>query len=255
MGEFASKGVAGSGLGLGIAGTALGLLNANGNGGSLLGGLFGGGNCQNAQAGMALNALAEKDAKIAELTAMRYSDNQDAAVYKQTLADNKTLRDEMYAYITPIAQESAANRERVAVLEAQQKCEAEKAQLREQIITQKIDRVASDCACGLNNLATEVGCLKARVNAITKEVVPLGAICPQPITQKIDRVASDCACGLNNLATEVGCLKARVNAITKEVVPLGAICPQPMPRYNEWTSPEGATQVTVSNPARTTAQQ
>lgn len=179
MGEFASKGVAGSGLGLGIAGTALGLLNANGNGG-LLGGLLGGG-YQNAQAGMALNALAEKDAKIAELTAMRYSDNQDAAVYKQTLADNKTLRDEMYAYITPIAQESAANRERVAVLEAQQKCEIEKALLREQIVTQKIDRVASDCACGLNNLATEVGCLKARVNAITKEVVPLGAICPQPM--------------------------------------------------------------------------
>ena len=40
--EYASKGVAGSGLGLGIAGTALGLLNANGGG--LLGGLFGG-NC------------------------------------------------------------------------------------------------------------------------------------------------------------------------------------------------------------------
>ena len=35
--KFASKGVAGSGLGLGIAGTALGLLNGNG-----LGGLFGG---------------------------------------------------------------------------------------------------------------------------------------------------------------------------------------------------------------------
>lgn len=42
MAEFASKGVAGSGLGLGIAGTALGLLNNGGNGG-LLGGLFGGG--------------------------------------------------------------------------------------------------------------------------------------------------------------------------------------------------------------------
>lgn len=205
MGEFASKGVAGSGLGLGIAGTALGLLNANGNGGGLLGGLLGGG-CQNAQLGQALNALAEKDAKIAELTAMRYSDNQDAAVYKQTLADNKMLRDEMYAYITPIAQESAANRERVAVLEAQQKCEAEKAQLREQIITQKIDRVASDCACGLSNLSAEVGSIKARVNAITKEVVPFSAICPQP-------------------------------------------------RYNEWVSPAGATQVTVSNPARTATAQ
>ena len=40
MAEFASKGVAGSGLG--IAGTALGLLNNGGNG--LLGGLLGGGN-------------------------------------------------------------------------------------------------------------------------------------------------------------------------------------------------------------------
>ena len=39
MAEFASKGVAGSGLGLGIAGTALGLLNNGGNGG-LLGGLL-----------------------------------------------------------------------------------------------------------------------------------------------------------------------------------------------------------------------
>lgn len=44
MAEFASKGVAGSGLGLGIAGTALGLLNNGGNGNGLLGGLFGGGN-------------------------------------------------------------------------------------------------------------------------------------------------------------------------------------------------------------------
>lgn len=35
MAEFASKGVAGSGLGLGIAGTALGLLNNGGNGGVL----------------------------------------------------------------------------------------------------------------------------------------------------------------------------------------------------------------------------
>ena len=40
--DFASKGVAGAGLGLGIAGTALALLGNNGLGG--LGGLFGGGN-------------------------------------------------------------------------------------------------------------------------------------------------------------------------------------------------------------------
>lgn len=41
MGDYASKGVAGTGLGLGIAGTALSLLNNNG--GNVLGGLLGGG--------------------------------------------------------------------------------------------------------------------------------------------------------------------------------------------------------------------
>lgn len=44
MAEFASKGVAGAGLGTGIAGLALGVLNSSNNGNGLLGGLFGGGN-------------------------------------------------------------------------------------------------------------------------------------------------------------------------------------------------------------------
>lgn len=39
--EYASKGVAGTGLGLGIAGTALGVLASNNNGNGLLGGLLG----------------------------------------------------------------------------------------------------------------------------------------------------------------------------------------------------------------------
>ena len=44
MAEFASKGVAGAGLGTGIAGLALGVLNSSANGNGLLGGLLGGGN-------------------------------------------------------------------------------------------------------------------------------------------------------------------------------------------------------------------
>lgn len=43
MAEYASKGVAGTGLGLGIAGTALGVLAGSNGGNGLLGGLFGGG--------------------------------------------------------------------------------------------------------------------------------------------------------------------------------------------------------------------
>lgn len=62
--EYASKGVAGSGLGLGIAGTALGLLN---NGG--LGGLFGGGCCSNGNNAYINRYEAEQSAKIAALEA------------------------------------------------------------------------------------------------------------------------------------------------------------------------------------------
>lgn len=79
MAEFASKGVAGSGLGLGIAGTALGVLN--GGLGNLLGGVFGNG-CNNGwnngcNGGYAVPLCSEnmpvnryeagKDARIAEL--------------------------------------------------------------------------------------------------------------------------------------------------------------------------------------------
>lgn len=66
MAEFASKGVAGSGLGLGIAGTALGLLNNGGNGGGVLGGLFGNNNQATISALQAENGM---------LKAENYSDN------------------------------------------------------------------------------------------------------------------------------------------------------------------------------------
>ena len=82
MAEFAHKGVAGSGLGLGIAGTALGLLN-NGNGG-LLGGLFGN-NCNTVN-----HYELSQETRIADLqsqVALR-----DANIYN----DQKLL--EMYKY-------------------------------------------------------------------------------------------------------------------------------------------------------------
>lgn len=63
MAEFASKGVAGTGLGFGIAGTALGLLNGNGNGG-ILGGVLGGGSGDSAP----INRYeAAQSARISEL--------------------------------------------------------------------------------------------------------------------------------------------------------------------------------------------
>lgn len=85
MAEFASKGVAGAGLGLGIAGTALGVLN--GGLGGILGGMNGGNagcseNCpvNRFELGMQ-NQIANKDMEIATLRAINISkDYTDAAI-------------------------------------------------------------------------------------------------------------------------------------------------------------------------------
>lgn len=63
MAEYASKGVAGTGLGLGIAGTALALLNNGGDG--LLNGLLGGG-----------NRMTELMAENTLLKSQRYTDQE-----------------------------------------------------------------------------------------------------------------------------------------------------------------------------------
>lgn len=65
MAEFASKGVAGAGLGTGIAGLALGVLNSSNNGNGLLGSLFGGGN---------QNVVSALQAENGMLKAENYSD-------------------------------------------------------------------------------------------------------------------------------------------------------------------------------------
>jgi hypothetical protein len=85
--KYASKGVAGSGLGLGIAGTALGLLNGNG-----LAGLFGN-NCNNccSENNLINRYEAQQSARIAELeTEVKLRD-------ANTYTDNKILS--LYQYI------------------------------------------------------------------------------------------------------------------------------------------------------------
>ena len=86
MAEFASKGVAGSGLGLGIAGTALGVLN--GGLGNLLNGMGGTGGCGNNQYinryEMELeNKIVNKDSEIALLKSNIYTDQKIADVYER----------------------------------------------------------------------------------------------------------------------------------------------------------------------------
>lgn len=85
MAEFASKGVAGSGLGLGIAGTALGILN--GGLGSILGGAMNCGcsenNFINRYELEMENKIVSKDSEIALLKSNIYTDQKIAEVYER----------------------------------------------------------------------------------------------------------------------------------------------------------------------------
>lgn len=106
MAEFASKGVAGAGLGTGIAGLALGVLNSSNNGNGLLGGLLGGGN---------QNVVSALQAENSQLKAENYSDKNAKEVYMQSLTDNRRLRDETFAYLKPLSDEAANNRVELAL--------------------------------------------------------------------------------------------------------------------------------------------
>ena len=98
--EYASKGVAGSGLGLGIAGTALGLLNG-GLGGILGNGWNGNANCCHENTPVNRYELAQEQ-KIADLqsqVALRdaniYGDQKLLEVYKHFDGELKDVRNEL----------------------------------------------------------------------------------------------------------------------------------------------------------------
>ena len=149
MGDYASKGVAGSGLGLGIAGTALALLNGNG-----LGGLFGcNNNCAvNNMAGNAMVAtLAEKDSEIGQLKAEKYTNDQVAKTY---IALNSEI-----GKVSDKVNELALGTEK------------------------RFGAVDSQMAVMATATNSAIQALQNTVNGITKTVIPLNVICPQAMAR------------------------------------------------------------------------
>lgn len=169
MAEFASKGVAGTGLGLGIAGTALGLLNGNGN---VLGGLLGGG-----------SQLTALQAENSLLKAENYSDKNAKEVYMQSLADNRRLRDEAFAYVKPLADEAANNRVELAKLQAELKCCCEKQELHEQIVLGKVNELALTTQSKFGCLDGTIANIMGTIGQITSTIVPISAVCPTPMAK------------------------------------------------------------------------
>lgn len=145
--DYASKGVAGTGLGLGIAGTALWLLNS-GNG---LGGILGGGQQKyltKDEAAM-MQQLTAKDSEIALLKADKYTDIKISDTYKELASQIGTLRDQVNSRIDLLKDGQAAINCQQAVLNATQ--------------------------------TAQISCMQqqvAQLQSLTKLVVPNGSVCP-----------------------------------------------------------------------------
>jgi hypothetical protein len=140
--RFASKGVAGAGLGLGIAGTALGLGLLGGNGNGLFN--LGNGNCGCSDDHYVNRYEASQNARIAELeTEVKL---RDSNIY----TDGKIL--ELYKYVDG----------KFGVVEAE-------------LCQQRVYNATNTAT--LNCISGQVAALQA----LTKTVIPITNVCPEPM--------------------------------------------------------------------------
>ena len=166
--EYASKGVAGAGLGLGIAGTTLGLLNGGlGN----LGFGLGGNGAAMAAGAAGLGVIAEKDAKIAELTAERYTNSAVSDLSKVNFARDR----EIEGRVSALEATQKADQAAFAEYRASQK---EIDCLREKLVEQKIATVAATSATTATGLQCEINRIAGVLASVTKTVIPNSNVCP-----------------------------------------------------------------------------
>lgn len=154
--EYASKGVAGAGLGLGIAGTTLGILNG---GAGLLGAHMANAGCNTAAAcsenqpvnryEMTLTQeLAAKDGKIALLESEKYTDGKLVDIYK-----------DLNGQIAALGEKVQANKDAQDAVNCQQ-------------------------AVFNGTTTATLGCIQQQVamlQGLTKVVIPKDSICPEPM--------------------------------------------------------------------------
>jgi hypothetical protein len=172
MAEFASKGVAGTGLGLGIAGTALGVL-AGGLNNLGMGGLFGNGYnhsvCNGSdnqlvnryeQGLIQENAILRSDKKLLESTV--YTDQKLLEVYKYFDGELKDIR--------------------------QHQCDKWAAQ---GVINAKFES-------GLDVMASQIASINGTIGSITKTVIPNANVCPGWGAVYVQPTGCGCVNGYNS---------------------------------------------------------
>lgn len=175
--EYASKGIAGTALGLGIAGT-YGLLQ---NGG--LGGLFGGSNSNNTCRTGCAPEMETREASClraenATLRAERYSDNASISAYKDMVTFVNNQVDKTNAVVKDVTSAVIAQGQEIAVLKSDVRClnskldyeiAATKSELGSAIMLEGERRVSSDNAIWCKMPITELK-------------IPASTICPPVAT-------------------------------------------------------------------------
>ncbi len=156
--EYASKGVAGAGLGTGIAGLSLGVLNA-------MGGLanFGGYGFAPREAAQYVTKdeltmaqqLAGKDSEIAILKADNDTDKKLVDVYAKLESRDK----ELWQVIMGIKEQACNDRSAQGIVNAQ---------------------VAANIAVNQSNIAG----IQTMLGNLTKTIIPIGNVCPEPMPAK-----------------------------------------------------------------------
>lgn len=144
--DYASKGVAGAGLGLGIAGTALGLLGGN------LGGILGGWN--NNTYGMGIPSES--------VPVNRYEAGQNARI--AALETEVKLRDANFYTLSEMGKFRDYVDRRFECIEGKVNSQA--------VINAQ---VTANLSCMQGQIATLMG--------LTKTVIPIGSICPEPMAR------------------------------------------------------------------------
>lgn len=164
--EYASKGVAGTGLGLGIAGTALGVLN--GGLGNLLGNL--GGN-QNQAVDTAIAAAIPTMAATAAGLASRSNCNEDHVVNRYEASQAARIAE----LETEVKLRDANTYTDQKMLELYQYTDGRLRGVEEQLCQQRVinAQTTANLACMQNELST--------LSGMTKTVIPIDNVCPEPM--------------------------------------------------------------------------
>lgn len=210
MAEFASKGVAGSGLGLGIAGTALGLLNNNNGGTGLFGGLFNNGNSSyvTEKEQYYINEMNKRDAQLAQEKSERYSDGIGISTYKEAIALSNKNDEKLGDFVEKVHNQAMTTASELAVLKANIEC-----------LNQKVDyenkATREQMACADEGLRKDIHYTR------------------RDLEQQIN-------CTYNTLNEKFNCYVPWSKKLSADV-----ICPQPMPLYNSWTAPSTTTTTTT----------